>query len=286
MKGDFMKIKKVLNNNAVIAIDSDNEDVVVTGLGLAFQKKSGDTLEDKRVERIFHMENKEVSRKLTELVSEIPIEYVEITEEIIGVSKETLNRKLNENIYLSLTDHICFAVERIEKGFDIKNPLLWEIRRIYTKEYEIGLKALDIVKNRLGVELPEDEAASIAIHLVNSEMDEETPNVMKLIKILQDELTIIKYHYGIELKEDSFHYQRLVTHLKFFAQRIINGEKESAEDDALFKMVADQYQDAYHCAMKIKKYVVEKHNFEVKKSELTYLIVHIEKVIQSSRNGE
>lgn len=277
-----MKIKKILNNNAVIAVGYDSEEIVITGLGLAFKKKVGDMLDQQKVERVFRMDSKEVSRKLRDLISEIPVEYVELSEEIILSSNDMLHKKLNENIYLTLTDHIHFAVERVQKGYVISNPMSWEIKRFYMDEYKVGLKALGIIKSRLGVELPLDEAASIAMHIVNAELNEEMPNVVTLIKILQDALNIIKYHYGIELDEDSLYYQRLVTHLKFFAQRIITSQRETTEDEQLFSMISAQYGNAYECASKIKIYALEKHNFEVSKAELTYLIVHIERVIQSS----
>ncbi len=277
-----MKIKKILNNNAVIAVGCDSEEIVITGLGLAFKKKVGDILDQQKVERVFRMESKEVSRKLRDLISEIPVEYVELSEEIIIASNNMIQKKLNENIYLTLTDHIHFAVERIRKGYVLSNPMTFEIKRFYMEEYKVGLKALSIIKNRIGIDLPLDEAASITMHIVNAELNEEMPNVVTIIKILQDALNIIKYHYGIELEEDSLYYQRLVTHLKFFAQRIINSQRETNEDEQLFSMVSAQYVNAYECALKIKIYALEKHNFEITKGELTYLIVHIERVIQSS----
>lgn len=278
-----MKIKKILNNNAVIACDGDQQEIVVTGLGLAYKKRVGEILDKAKVERIFKMESKEVSKKLHDLISDIPIEYVGISEEIILLSKEMIPKNLNENIYLTLTDHIHFAVERIEKGYVLTNPMAWEIKRFYIEEYKVGLKALEIIKARLNIELPPDEAASIAMHIVNAELNEEMPNMIALINILQDALNIIKYHFSLELDEDTLSYQRLVTHLKFFAQRIINSEKESSTDESLFQLVSVQYPDAYECALKIKLYAHEKYQFEVSKSELTYLIVHIEKVIQSNR---
>lgn len=278
-----MIIKKVLNNNAAIVVGEKNEDLVVTGLGLAFQKKIGDELDEDKLERIFRMESKETSKKLQDLIRDIPVEYFDITEEIVVLVKNNITKNINENIYLTLTDHICFAVERIKKGYDLKNPLAWEISRFYSSEYQIGSSALKIIENKFGVALPKDEAASIAMHIVNAELNVEMSNGVKLVKILQDELTIIKYHFGIEFDENSLAYQRLVTHLKFFAQRVINGEKEVNQDNELFKMVVKQYPKAYECALKIGKYIYEKHNYQVQDSELTYIIVHIERNIQNHK---
>ncbi|QUI23513.1 PRD domain-containing protein [Vallitalea pronyensis] len=278
-----MKIKKVLNNNAVIAINDKREEVVITGLGLAFQKKSGDNLDQNKIERIFRMESKEISRKFRDLIHEIPIEYVEATDEIITCAKDNLNVSLNENIHITLTDHISFAIERIRNHINITNPMVWEIKRFYMDEYTVGMKAIDIIEERLGVRLPQDEAASIAMHIVNAELNEEMPRVMNMIKIIQDSLNIIKYHFGIELEEDSLHYQRLVTHLKFFAQRIITYHDKHAVQakDHLFDIIHKQYPEAYKCAAKIEKYAREKYNFVLSQSEMTYLIVHIERVVQA-----
>ncbi|MDK2867825.1 MAG: beta-glucoside operon transcriptional antiterminator [Clostridiales bacterium] len=287
-----MKIKKILNNNAVIAIDQDANEVVVTGSGLAFKKKIGDILDNHKVERIFRLEDQEVSRKLKKLIRDLPIKYVEISEAIIAMAKHDLGCELNENIYLTLTDHIHFLVERIEKKLAISNPLSWEIRRFYTEEYKVGVKAIEAIEKKLDIELPDEEAASIAMHIVNAELGEAMPNVVTMINIIQDTLSIMKYHYHIEFDEDSLYFQRLVTHLKFFAQRIISSQKNNdlgeakdlAKDDAdekLFVMISSQYRESYACAQKIQKYAHEVHQFEINHAELTYLIVHIEKVIQS-----
>lgn len=278
-----MKIKKVLNNNAVIAVNEKGEEVVITGLGLAFKKKAGDGLEQEKIERVFRMENKEISRKLLDLINEIPVEYVEVTEAIVQAARKHLNAKLNENIYLTLTDHISFAVDRLQNQFIVTNPMVWEIKRFYMDEYKVGLKALDMIEERLGIRLPQDEAASIAMHIVNAQLNEEMPRVVNMIRIIQDALNIIKYHFGIELKEDSIDYQRLVTHLKFFAQRIMTSESSEIAEDSLFDIIRRQYVDSYECAVKIEKYAMEKYRFSASKSELTYLIVHIERVIHSHR---
>ena len=40
----YMKIYKILNNNAVLSRSEDNSEVIVTGKGIAFQKKTGDEI--------------------------------------------------------------------------------------------------------------------------------------------------------------------------------------------------------------------------------------------------
>ncbi len=54
------------------------------------------------------------------------MEYMELSEKIIQYAKHKLGKKLNDSIYISLTDHIHFAIERYNLNLPIKNELLWE----------------------------------------------------------------------------------------------------------------------------------------------------------------
>ena len=63
-----------------------------------------------------------------------------------------------------------YAIERKQQGIVVANELSWEMKKFYNAEFQVGLKALDIVKQELDVELPEDEAGFIAMHLVNAQM--------------------------------------------------------------------------------------------------------------------
>lgn len=273
-----MKIKKVLNNNAVTVVNEHNQEIVVMGLGLAFKKRAGDELEEEKIERIFTLENKEISEKLKSLISEIPTKYVEVCEEIINYAEEKLDKKLNENIYLTLTDHINFAISRYKQGLDIKNPMAWEIKRFYKQEYTIGLKALDIIKEKLEVDLLQDEAASIALHIVNAQLNEDMPSTVNITNIIQEILNIIKYHFKIDFDEESLSYHRLITHLKFFAQRILNDKLSKSDDEELYLMVKKKYEEPYKCSQKIKMYIEKNFNFDLTYEEMTYLIIHIQRV--------
>ena len=279
-----MKIKKVLNNNAVTVIDENNKEIVVMGLGIAFQKKAGEELEEEKIERIFTLHNKEVSEKLKNLISEIPVKYVEVCEEIKKYAEDKLDKKLNENIYLTLTDHISFALTRHKQGLDLKNPMVWEIKRFYRQEYSIGLKSLEIIKEKLDVDLLEDEAASIALHIVNAQLNEEMPNVVNITNIIQEILNIIKYHFKIDFDEDSLIYHRLITHLKFFAQRILNDKLARSDDDDLYFIVKKKYPEPYECSEKIKVYIEKNFSFKLTYEEMTYLIIHIQRITNRNNN--
>ncbi len=284
VNGDNMKIKKILNNNAVITLNEYGHDIVITGLGIAYQKKIGEEIENLKIERIFKvdsMENEGYNR-IKELLNEIPKEYIEVSEAVLTYASNIFKKKLSENTIITLADHIYFAVGRVNMGLNIKNPLIWEVKRYYEDEYKVGIHSLDIIEKKLGLRLPEDEAASIALHLVNAKIGEDVPEIISTINILQDALNIIKYHFFVEFEDEVLSFQRLVTHLKFFAQRILRGEGLVDSDNVLYDMVKVRYPESFDCACKIGNYAKEEYSFNVSPSELTFLTVHIERVIKNT----
>jgi beta-glucoside operon transcriptional antiterminator len=275
-----MRIAKVINNNVISVVNEKKQELVIMGRGIAFQKKAGDLVDEERIEKIFTLESKDVSERFKKLLYEIPMEYMEVSEEIIQYAKITFGKKLNESIYVSLTDHIYFAVDRHKKGMDIKNGLLWETKRIYKDEFSIGKEALKMIEKKLGATLPEDEAAFIAMHIVNAELNVEIPTIINITKVMQEILNIVKYHFKIEFDEESLHYYRFITHLKFFAQRVFHGSviDSNSNDDFLYKMVKSKYAAAYQCTQKITNFIQKEYHYKLTNEEMMYLTIHIQRV--------
>ena len=277
-----MIINKVLNNNVVTIISENGEEAVVMGRGLAFQKKKGDEIDESKIEKIFVLENKSINEKLLTLVNDIPAKYLEIAEDIIKYAENKLSTKLNENIYLTLTDHISFAISRVEKNLEIKNAMLWDIKRLHKDEFAVGIHALRVIKENLNVELPEDEAASIAMHILNGELDQEMPEIVDMIKLIEEILKMVKYHFNIEFDEDSINYYRFVTHLKFFTQRLSSGRYYEDNDNDLFDMIKLKYPKSYECTKRIEGFVKQKYNTQLTKEEMLYLIIHTARVVHEN----
>lgn len=276
-----MVIEKILNNNAVISLGEEQAEIIVMGRGVAFGKRPGDLIDQSRIEKVFTLKNNDLTNKLKQLIAEIPIEYITASEEIINYAKLQLGKNLNDNIYISLTDHIHYAVERFKKGMTIKNGLLWEIKNLYKEEFQIGLEALKKIEQAFGVRLPEDEAAFIALHIVNAELNEDIGNIMAMTEIVQEVLKIVQYHYRVDFDQESLNYYRFITHLKFFAQRLVNKEfYHDDEQDDLFQIVKTRYAEAYDCALKIKEFIYKKYQYIITKEEMMYLTIHIERVVR------
>lgn len=270
-----MKILKVYNNNVVSSLDPGKKETVVMGRGIAFQKRAGEEIDKEKIEKIFTLSDKSLLPRLESIIREIPSEYFEITDKIVNYAKTELNLHLNENIYITLTDHISFAVSRIKQGLILSSPMAWDIKCFYSDEYKVGLKALQIISDYLHIELPEDEAAFITLHIVDASLNSNPDKHFNAAKYISEMLTIIKEHFNIQLDESSTAYYRLITHLKLFLQRLMLSEETPSIDDFLFKRYRRYYPETYECIKKIDKYVQQKLGKKITDEEKGYLMVHI-----------
>ncbi len=269
-----MIINKILNNNVVTVI-LNGEEAVVMGRGIGFQKKSGESIEEEKIEKIFKMENEKSNEKFKQLMLETPPEYLSMTKEIVSIAEKELGSELGELIYILLTDHLSFAVMREKENIRIENPMLWEIKSLYKKEFKVGLEAIDIVEKYTGVRLSEDEAGFIALHVLNSALNEDMYNTMNITVLTNKILNIIKKYFNIKFDEESLDYTRLLTHLKFFAQRIFKREQVKEEDVELYDIISNRYTEERKCIDKIEQYISKQFSYNLSRQEVIYLIMHI-----------
>ncbi|WP_297132379.1 BglG family transcription antiterminator LicT [Terrisporobacter sp.] len=280
-----MIIHRILNNNVVIILDKDDKECVVCGKGIAFKKKIGDSVDSKQVNKVFILKDQSMNEKFKQLLLNIPLEHVKIADEIITLAEERLGKRLNDSLIISLSDHIHTSITRYYDGIEIKNAMLWDIKRFYEDEFEIGMDALDMIEKSFNVRLPDDEAGFIALHIVNASMDESNmEQIIDITRIIQEISNIVKYYFRIEFDINSVYYYRFITHLKFFAQRLILGKIiDDGSSDGLLDVVKVKYHTSYKCVGKINDYIKSKYNYELSLEEQLYLTIHIERMIYKSK---
>lgn len=285
---ELLKIAKVLNNNIVVAVNDQGEDVIVMGSGVAFGKKRGDDVEPARIERLFTKSVSEMGSRFEQLAKEIPPEYIDAADKIIANAKLSLGKELEDDLYLSLADHIYFTIQRCKSGMLIHNRLLLETRMLYREEFETGCDAICYLNQRFGVNLPEDEAAFIALHFVNATLGMRMNETMEITSVVQEISSIIRHTFRLEFDVESLDYYRLITHLKFFAQRMVTQTHlaSEGEDFQLYEMVKTHYAASYDCVQKIVSFLENRHRWAVSFSEQTYLTIHVERIRRSSEENK
>ena len=275
---DHIIIEKVINNNIISAYEKSGAEVIVMGRGIGFKKKQGEVVPADQISKIFRIKSRTLAEQFKELLANMPLERVRISDEIISHAKDHLKLKLNQSIYVTLTDHINFAIERVSQGIEPQNALLWEIKRFYPQEFQLGIYALELIHDRLGILLPEDEAGFIALHFVNAEYGTDIRDAVKFPDQMQAIVDIVEHDLGILLDESSLHYERFVTHIKFLIQRIYRKELLSSEDRELSLMMQRKYPREYECSVKVAEYIMQATGSRLSEEEIMYLSVHIRRV--------
>ena len=275
----LMKIIKIVNNNIVTSLDEQNREIIVMGRGLGFGRKPGMPIEDEKVEKVFRLNSVGENQKLVDIIQDIPLEHIKAADQIIEYAKSMLGERLKETIYLSLIDHIDGAIDRYKNQIQFTNPLLWEIKQYYPSEFKVGVQSLSILRKMLGIELPVDEAAFIALHFITAEYDTKMDVTFDIPRLIDDIIAIVESEFSIKIDKESIHYERFITHLKFFAARVLQAKQMPDDDDFLFRnMIRDQYKKSYACAQIIRQHLDECYKVTISEEEVVYLTVHIKRV--------
>jgi len=248
----------------------------VRASGLA--EKKGDAISESEIEKVFKINENEMLLKFQDMIADIPIERIRLTDDVISYAVNVEKLKLSQNIYITLVDHINFAIERFKEGMTPENALMWEIKRFYPQEYALGLYTLRLIHDRMGLSLPDSEAGFIALHFVNAQYSTHMKETLSLPHLMRDIMDIVKSELNVELNENSIHYERFVTHVKFLIQRLYRNEMLHDEDMIFENMMRDKYPKEFDCGKKIAKYIEVETNSKITRMEMTYLAIHIKRV--------
>lgn len=275
-----MRVEKVINNNLVHSFDDNGIECIVMGKAIGFKKQIGDPIDDKIIEKVYKITDTCTQQQFTQLVVDIPLEHLQVANMIIDYAKNALSYQLRDEIYVSLTDHINYALERLANGIKLENRLLYETKHYYNREFMIGLEAIKIVDQVLGIKLPEDEAAFIAMHLVESSSENTQSEFASMsLTLIQSVVNIIKYHFNLELQDSSLAYERLIVHLRYFSGRVLSNKVNSTCDEQFMRVMLNNFSDEYECVKKIQKLVKDEYGYDISNDEIVYLCVHIHRVL-------
>lgn len=277
-----MRIKKIINNNILSAVDDKGCELIVTGRGIGFQRCRGEQIDPATVEHYYRMEDKAEQRKLRELVEKIPMEHLELTESLIAHIRGHIPQKLNESLLITLADHVSFAIARKAQGIAFSNPLKGAVMCYYPAEYQLGRDCLKVIQERLGVELNEDEAAFIALHIVNAELNTSMSQMYEITGLLEGALAVVETFYHRQFDRESLDFSRFVVHLRYFAQRLFQDklmEDTADERDVMFRqLIMKNCKEHFRCAQCIAEFVKNTYHKALPDEELIYLTIHLKRI--------
>lgn len=279
-----MRIHRVVNNNICRVLGPDGNEMIVTGRGIGFKRHAGDDIPDSVIEQTFVLSRQKDDLAFAHrLLDEVTPNEMQASVDILKDGREHLNQKLSDGALITLCDHIHTAVARMREGMVVRNVLLWEIRRFYPDEYAVGARALDTILAETGVQLPEDEAGFIALNLVNAELGPNAGDAYGITRLMQGMLDVIRYTCKVPFDTSSMHYTRFLTHLRFFAQRIVtNTPDDSVMSDEFARRIAEAYPQAAASVDRVEDYLRQHYHHDISAGEKAFLTIHVANLIRAS----
>lgn len=272
-----LHVKKALNNNVIIGNHPDHGEVVVIGKGIGFNAKSGDLLSLQSIEKLFILTNEQERKQYIQLLPEIDEKLIEVIGEVVMYISQKTQTELNEHIHIALTDHIAFALKRLEQDIVFHNPFLFETQEIYPVEFEFAKYAIDLIHEKMGVDLGEDEIGFVALHIHSGLTNRHINEVREHTQLIADLVSLIEQELEFTIDKTSLDFSRLLTHLRFAIERVRRGEQVS-DMGKLESILEQEYPTLHALAVKLTNLMETRLSLAVYQAEVSYLIVHLHRV--------
>lgn len=284
-----MKVLKVFNNNVVLVNDENHQQAILFGNGIGFKKQPGDNISKTKGVQTFIKNIKDPAwlNSLSNLLENVPIEYLAVSKNIIEHAEKNLNTTFNPFLIISLADHIYFAVKRSSKH-DVSS--LVSVKDVYPLEYDEAKESVKWINSTFNVTLPPGEAGLIAIHFVENEINPINENqqlgensvTIHLSKVLQIIISDLGY------PEQPTTLERLTVHLRFLITQIQNNNKyiadASSDNKKILESFLKQFPELKGTLKKLQDYFYQEMDYKLNSSERLYLVIHLKQIENSSED--
>lgn len=270
-----MKVVKNINNNVAICLDSSGKEIVVFAKGIGFKKPPYE-VDVRNIQRTFY----DVDQRYVDMMRNADEKIVDIS---INIKTYTDNKNIitSTNLLFSLIDHISYSIERYKNGIYFNLPIARDIQHMFKEEMEVGKYGLNLIKKELDIILPKEEAAYIAMNIINSETEvsnaqaKEDATIRAISQIIQN-------YMNFKIDYDGISYSRFESHMHY----LLKGKSDYEENKykELLNTVKDKYKKDYKCALMIKDYL-ECHSYGIlTDDELLFITMHINKLRIKQQN--
>ncbi|MEY8463147.1 PRD domain-containing protein [Streptococcus merionis] len=276
-----MKVVKKINNNVAECIDNNGQELIAFGRGIGFPKTPYELTELSKIDMTFYKLNAHFAQLLTEL----PEELIQLSVEIVNMAQAQLNGKLNPTLVFSLADHINFAIKRLSDFKEVKILFSHEVARAYLKETKVAEQALNLINEKLQVQLPNSEVTAIAMRFINGQAEyTASSEEVKLSELIEIITQIIEKELQVTINREEFNYQRFQTHVRCYLSKTEQQEHFIEGNQAILNSLKNGQPTIYHAATVVMDFLRSSYEIEGSDDELLYLMIHINRLYE--QNGE
>lgn len=274
-----MKVIKKINNNVALCLDGNDNELIAFGKGIGFPAAPYELSDLSQVSMTFYR----IDRKLYKFIQEIPENVFEVAALIVKKAQSEIKSNLNPNLVVGLSDHINFALIRMQNYKEMQMLFSYDVQQLYPKETELGRYAVRLIQEKLNVQLPDSEITNIAMHFVNAEEEREPDEGTAAEALILEIADKIEEFYSISIDRKDFNYNRFAMHLRYYLKRV-KDESQFKDDNASFiQAIKDLNSQVYECAYMIGEFIDQRLNSESTEDEILYLMMHIYRIVRNAK---
>ncbi len=164
-------------------------------------------------------------------------------------------------------------------------PLWREVESAHHVEFRLGEMAVAGMQKTFHVRVQRQEAAGIALSIVNAAVSASpraARSERKEEQLFDRIARIIERRMDVTIDEASFAYTRFVSHIRYLLERLESGMPFETENAELYASLSSQYPEATVCAREVAAEIGEAYQTELSDEEVLYLILHITRVTAKS----
>lgn len=280
LKGE-LRIDRIVGNNVILTMEpSSSREYVLFGKGIGFSCKGQKHIdaEDPRIEKRYRLDDRDKASQYHSLLEELDPEVVHISEQIIEEIRERLGTPVDPKVYFALPSHIQFAVYRLRNGMEIVNPFLYETKMCYPQEYKIAARAAKMISEKFDVIIPEDEVGFLTYHVYSAAGSVTAGQLVQLTELMNEIVERIESWLEIPLPKNSSDYARLIMHLRYMMERILQNKET---ENPFAAEIRDKIPALHKHAELIAQMIGERLSLQVSSDEIGYLAMHLYRLFRS-----
>ncbi|MCR4629516.1 MAG: PRD domain-containing protein [Clostridium sp.] len=278
----MFRIRKVLNHNSVIALNSDDQQMyLILGKGIGFNRKPTERIETRPEDTMYSLKETSERGEAMAIVKDVAPECLEVADSILNAAEKEFGR-IDRSILFPMADHIAFAVQRMKKKEEIRNPLNADIQLLFHTEYKVAQCASALIHEAFHVDISNDEIGYIALHVHTAIEDEKVSEALKTAELVRFCISLIEQETGRHIEVMSLGYNRMMNHIRFMVRRILTDEPLNLN---LNQYMKEHYPLSYEIAQRICDELGRGMKRSYHEAEIGYLAMHIERVLGNDPEG-
>ena len=270
-----MEILRVFNNNVVLARDELGREAILTGRGLGFQRRRGDTVDPGLIARRYvPAQNAE---SVAEVIAGIPLERISLIERTFIQAAHELKTAVPSSTVLAVVDHVNQAMERVRTGLVMDYPLRAEVAHLHPEELRLAETMVANINASQEVQLPSGEAIALALHLFTAAVGApSTQEASRQSRLIAQVMDLLKGAFGEAFDEHSIGTARFAVHLRYLLVRSRTGEQiADGTASAIADVLRATHPEAHRVALRIKELLELRLGTRIEADETAYLTLHV-----------